>query len=89
MRILIGTIAIWVVLAATIAYLYWKLRNVPALRPYLWTKIFGALLIALAFALRLRPEYVSVANWIVGVGLAVWFLGTLLFRPRRNQTPTR
>jgi hypothetical protein len=89
MGILIGTVIIWVVLAATIAYLYYKLRNVPSLQPYLWTKISGAFLIALAFALRLYPQYVSIANWIVGIGLAIWFLGTLLFRPRRNQPPTR
>lgn len=88
MNILIATIVIWVVLAATIVYLYVKLRNVPSMRPYLWTKIAGALLIALAFALRLYPQYVSIANWIVGIGLAVWFLGTLLFRPR-NQPGAR
>lgn len=89
MSILIGTVIIWVVLAATITYLYYKLHNVPSLQPYLWTKVSGALLIALAFALRLSPKYVDIANWIVGIGLAVWFLGTLLFRPRRNQPRTR
>lgn len=89
MGILIGTVAVWIVLAGTIAYLYFKLRNIPSMRAYLWTKIFGALLIALAFALRLNPQYLTIANWIVGIGLAVWFLGTLLFRPRRTQPPQR
>ncbi|HYH00485.1 MAG TPA: hypothetical protein VD837_15230 [Terriglobales bacterium] len=89
MAILAGTIAVWVVLAASVIFLFLRLRNVPSARNYLWTKVFAALLMALAFGLRLSPPYVNVANWLVGIGLAIWVLATILFRPRRHERPLR